>query len=81
MVKELLHIQTEKNMLENIKMTKEMVKELLHGQAEKKSWAFSNLVSFCKIHLFNYIHLLLFLENPDKDWYKTAPPKLQYDLF
>jgi hypothetical protein len=34
----------------------------------KKSWAFSNLVSFCKIHLFNYIHLLLFLENPDKDW-------------
>jgi len=34
----------------------------------KKSWAFSNLVSFCKIHLFNYIHLLNFLENPDKDW-------------
>ena len=38
----------------------------------KKSWAFSNLVSFCKIHLFNYIHLMLFLENPDKDWCKTA---------
>jgi len=34
----------------------------------KKSWSFSNLVSFCKIHLFNYIHLLNFLENPDKDW-------------
>ncbi len=34
----------------------------------KKSWAFSNLVSFCKIHLFNYIHLYNFLENPDKDW-------------
>ena len=34
----------------------------------KRSWAFSNLVSFCKIHLFNYIHLLNFLENPDKDW-------------
>ena len=32
----------------------------------KKSWAFSNLVSFCKIHLFNSIHFLLFLENPDK---------------
>jgi Transposase DDE domain/Domain of unknown function (DUF4372) len=34
----------------------------------KRSWAFSNLVSFCKIHLFNYIQLLNFLENPEKDW-------------
>jgi len=34
----------------------------------KRSWAFSNLVSFCKIHLFNYIHLLHFLENPERDW-------------
>ena len=47
----------------------------------KKSWAFSNLVSFCKIHLFNYIHLLLFLEDPDKDWQKIVPINLQYDLF
>lgn len=47
----------------------------------KKSWAFSNLVSFCKIHLFNYIHLMNFLENPDKDWSKTAPPTIQYNLF
>lgn len=47
----------------------------------KKSWAFSNLVSFCKIHLFNYIHLMNFLENPDKDWSKNAPPTIQYDLF
>ena len=34
----------------------------------KRSWAFSNLVSFCKIHLFNYIQLIRFLENPEKDW-------------
>lgn len=27
----------------------------------KNSWAFSNLVSFCKIHLFNYFPLLNFL--------------------
>jgi IS4 transposase len=47
----------------------------------KKSWAFSNLVSFCKIHLFNYIHLLLFLENPDKDWQKQEPNNWQYSLF
>jgi len=47
----------------------------------KKPWAFSNLVSFCKIHLFNYIHLLLFLENPDKDWQKQEPNNWQLELF
>ena len=34
----------------------------------KRNWAFSNLVSFCKIHLFNYINLMKFLENPERDW-------------
>lgn len=47
----------------------------------KRSWAFSNLVSFCKIHLFNYLHLLKFLENPDKDWHKTEENHYQYNLF
>lgn len=47
----------------------------------KRSWAFSNLVSFCKIHLFNYIHLMGFLENPDKDWQKTYDELMQPTLF
>jgi len=47
----------------------------------KRSWAFSNLVSFCKIHLFNYIHLINFLENPDKDWQKTLEGLKQPTLF
>jgi IS4 transposase len=47
----------------------------------KRNWAFSNLVSFCKIHLFNYIHLLNFLENPDKDWQKVQQKEWQYSLF
>ena len=34
----------------------------------KRKWAFSNLVNFCKIHLFNSINLMKFLENPEKDW-------------
>jgi IS4 transposase len=34
----------------------------------KRPWAFSNLVSFCRIHLFNYLHLMRFLENPERDW-------------
>jgi hypothetical protein len=47
----------------------------------KKSWAFSNLVSFCKIHLFNYIHLLNFLENPEKDWQKSLGNQEQLSFF
>jgi hypothetical protein len=47
----------------------------------KRQWAFSNLVSFCKIHLFNYIHLLKFLENPDKDWQKNQQKIEQFTLF
>ena len=47
----------------------------------KRSWAFSNLVSFCKIHLFNYIHLINFLENPERDWQKTIKMEEQLMLF
>jgi IS4 transposase len=48
----------------------------------KRQWSFSNLVSFCKIHLFNYIHLLIFLENPERDWLKTETDTiLQPTLF
>lgn len=47
----------------------------------KRNWAFSNLVSFCRIHFFNYIHLMKFLENPEKDWVKKEKPPNQYDLF
>lgn len=47
----------------------------------KRRWGFSNLVSFCKIHLFNYIHLMRFLENPDKDWQKGKDNIVQLSLF
>jgi len=47
----------------------------------KRPWAFSNLVSFCKIHLFNYIHLMRFLEQPDKDWQKPQVNIAQLSLF
>lgn len=46
----------------------------------KRKWAFSNLVSFCRLHLFNYIHLLKFLENPEKDWIKETNAQLQLKL-
>jgi hypothetical protein len=47
----------------------------------KRTWAFSNLVSFCKIHLFNYIHLFKFLENPERDWLKSENNTVQLALF
>ena len=44
----------------------------------KRKWAFSNLASFCRLHLFNYIHLTKFLENPEKDWFKEYDAQLQF---
>ena len=34
----------------------------------KRKCAFSNLDSLCRIHLFNYIHPIKFLENPKNEW-------------
>lgn len=47
----------------------------------KRSWAFSNLVSLCKIHLFNHIKLLHFLENPELDWIIEDQEIKQLSLF
>ena len=47
----------------------------------KRLWAFSNLVSFFKMHLFNYINLISFLENPEKDCQKLISNKYQLSLF
>ena len=46
-----------------------------------QNWAFSNLVSFCKIHLFNYIQLIKFLENPEKNWIIDKTEIEQLSLF
>lgn len=46
----------------------------------KRRWAFSNLASFCRLHLFNYIHLLKFLENPEKDWLREYDSQLKMNF-
>jgi hypothetical protein len=61
-------------LIANLLMT--VVQKLL-----KRKWAFSNLVSFCKIHLFNYLHLIRFLEEPDKDWQRNEVNTGQLTLF
>lgn len=61
-----------------------LIVNLLISVIKKKltrSWAFSNLVSFCKIHLFNYIKLLHFLENPEQDWIIEDREIQQLSLF
>lgn len=46
----------------------------------KRKWSFSNLISFCRLHLFNYIHLMKFLENPEKDWLKSESHQIKLNL-
>ena len=47
----------------------------------KKQWSFSNIVSFCRIHLFNYIHLTKFFESPEIDWEINQENDGQLGLF
>ena len=47
----------------------------------KRQWSFSNLVSFCRIHLFNYIHLTKSLESLEKDWELNTQNYGQLGLF
>ena len=47
----------------------------------KRQWSFSNLVSFCRIHLFNYIHLTKFLEIPVNEWELDIQSDGQLGLF
>jgi hypothetical protein len=47
----------------------------------KKKWSFSNLVSFCRIHLFNYIHIIKFLESSEKEWKNNIEYYTQFGLF
>jgi len=47
----------------------------------KRKWAFSNIVSFCRLQLFNYINIFKFFENPEKDWEKELTNVNQLTLF
>jgi hypothetical protein len=47
----------------------------------KRQWSFSNLVSFCRIHLFNYINLTKFLESHENNWKLDTENDGQLGLF
>jgi hypothetical protein len=61
-----------------------LIVNLLMGvikKSVKRKWSFSNLVSFCRIHLFNYFHLTKFLESPEKEWKFSGENNEQLGLF
>ena len=46
----------------------------------KRSWAFSNMVRLIRLHLFNYLNLISFLENPEMSLVKTSVSDYQLAL-
>jgi hypothetical protein len=46
----------------------------------KRSWAFSNMVKLIRLHLFNYLHLISFLENPEMNLVRTSAADYQLAL-
>lgn len=61
-----------------------LIVNLLMGVIKKslrRQWSFSNLVSFCRIHLFNYIHLTKFLESHENEWVIDSENSKQLGLF
>jgi hypothetical protein len=46
----------------------------------KRKWSFSNLVNIVRLHLFNYLNLISFLENPEKSIITTSKEDIQLKL-
>jgi hypothetical protein len=46
----------------------------------KRKWAFSNIVSLIRLHLFNYLNLFSFLENPEQSIIRTTAEDIQLKL-
>lgn len=60
-------------------MIADLLLQIVNKQVHRK-WAFSNIVSLIRLHLFNYLDLFAFLENPDKAAIFTQLPKNQLNL-
>jgi len=46
----------------------------------KRKWAFSNVVKLVRLHLFNYLNLMAFLENPQRSIITTTAEEYQLSL-
>lgn len=45
----------------------QLIMKVIQKKSEKQ-WAYSNMVSLIKFHLFSYIKLFEFLKNPDQEY-------------
>ena len=50
---------------------------IIQRKVEKKKWAFANLCSLIRTHLFNYINLKSFLKNPQKHYIIATQNQIQ----
>ena len=50
----------------------DLILQVVRKQVKRK-WAFSNIVSLIRLHLFNYLNLYSFLENPERSLILTLP--------
>ena len=48
----------------------------------KKKWAFSNIATIIRLHLFSYVNIFSFLNHPEKSWINKIKAKPEaHDLF
>jgi hypothetical protein len=57
----------------------DLLLQIVKRQVQRK-WSFSNLVSIVRLHLFNYLNLFSFLEDPEKSIITTTSEDLQMKL-
>ena len=59
----------------------DLILQVIRKQVKRK-WAYSNIVSIVRLHLFNYLNLFSFLENPDRTTIqaKLQPSQLKINL-
>ena len=57
----------------------DLLLQIIQRQVKRK-WAFSNIVSLVRLHLFNYLNLFSFLENPETAVISSQPPDIQLKL-
>jgi hypothetical protein len=57
----------------------DLLLQMVKSQVKRK-WSFSNIVSLVRLHLFNYLDLYSFLENPEQCTIQTRPNEYQLKL-
>ena len=57
----------------------DLLLQMIKSQVKRK-WSFSNIVGLVRLHLFNYLDLYSFLENPEKCFIQTQPNQYQLKI-